>query len=445
MSRVRTTLAVLFVVLVGGAVAYLAYLARPRPRPPLAASGTIEAEMLAVASELGGRVARVAVAEGDTVRFGQVLFVLDDTLLQAQYEQAQAAVEAARAQQALAEAQLRVAQTQYEWTRQQAHQAAAEVRWQAWHADAPDPFQLPLWYFTRAEEQAAAESEVQAAQQALQEAQDNLAHLQETLVAADLRAAESALAQARAEFLAAQAVLEQARQQNDPTLEEQAQKRYDAAQNALEAAQAEYERILTQQQAQDLLEARAQVAVAQARYDTARDRWYALLWGDDSPQVRLAAAQLEQAKATLAQAQAAVAQAEANRRALEVQMDKLTVRAATDGVVTAINLREGEVIRPGVAVLTLGQLDRLTITVYIPEDRVGELRLGQRATLTVDAFPGETFYATVTRIADRAEYTPRNVQTVEGRKTMVFAVELSIDDPTGRLKPGMPADVRFEE
>ncbi len=445
MSRLRQALAALFVLVVVAAVAYLAYLARPQPRPPLTASGTIEAEDLAVAAELGGRVAQVRVAEGDTVRAGQVLFVLDDALLQAQYDQAQAALDAARAQQALAEAQLRVAQAQYDLTRQQAHQAAAEVRLQAWFADAPDPFDLPLWYFTRAERLAAAQAEVDAAQAALQEAQDNLAHLQDTLVAADLRTAEEALAQARAELLAAQAVLDQAQAQDDAALEDQAQKRYDAARNALEAAQAEYDRILTQQQAQDLLEARAQVAVAQERYDAALDRWYALQWGDDAPQVRLAEAQLAQAQAAVQQAAAAVAQAEANVRAIEVQMDKLTVRAPVDGVVTARNIREGEVIRPGVAVLTLGQLDRLTITVYIPEDRVGDLRLGQRATLTVDSFPGETFHATVTRIADRAEYTPRNVQTVEGRKTMVFAVELRIEDPTGRLKPGMPADVAFEE
>jgi HlyD family secretion protein len=47
------------------------------------------------------------------------------------------------------------------------------------------------------------------------------------------------------------------------------------------------------------------------------------------------------------------------------------------------------------------------------------------------------------RIADRAEYTPRNVQTEEGRRTTVFAVELMVENPQGRLKPGMPADVKF--
>ena len=63
--------------------------------------------------------------------------------------------------------------------------------------------------------------------------------------------------------------------------------------------------------------------------------------------------------------------------------------------------------------------------------------------LTVDFFPGEIFTATVVYIADQAEFTPRNVQTSEGRRSTVFAVELSLRNDAGKLKPGMPADVQF--
>ncbi len=88
---------------------------------------------------------------------------------------------------------------------------------------------------------------------------------------------------------------------------------------------------------------------------------------------------------------------------------------------------------------------QLTITVYIPEDRYGEVSLQQAAQVTVDSFPSETFDAVVTRIADRSEYTPRNVQTEEGRRSTVYAVELSVRNPQGKLKPGMPADVEFAQ
>jgi HlyD family secretion protein len=93
--------------------------------------------------------------------------------------------------------------------------------------------------------------------------------------------------------------------------------------------------------------------------------------------------------------------------------------------------------------MTLGQLDTLTITVYVPENLYGQLSLGQSASMTVDSYPGEAFIATVVHIADQAEFTPRNVQTAEGRSSTVFAIKLKIQDPGGKLKPGMPADVTF--
>jgi HlyD family secretion protein len=95
--------------------------------------------------------------------------------------------------------------------------------------------------------------------------------------------------------------------------------------------------------------------------------------------------------------------------------------------------------------MSLGDLSQLTITVYVPEDRYGQIRRGQRAIVDVDSFPGVTFDAEVTNISDHAEFTPRNVQTVEGRSATVYAVKLAVIDPEGRLKPGMPADVSFSE
>ena len=104
----------------------------------------------------------------------------------------------------------------------------------------------------------------------------------------------------------------------------------------------------------------------------------------------------------------------------------------------------GEVVMPGSGLLTMARLSDLTITVYIPEDRYGEISIGQTANVTVDSFPGENFTATVMYISGKAEFTPRNVQTVEGRKTTVFAIKLMLEDAGGKLKPGMPADVLFK-
>ncbi len=92
----------------------------------------------------------------------------------------------------------------------------------------------------------------------------------------------------------------------------------------------------------------------------------------------------------------------------------------------------------------MANLNELTITVYVPEDQYGKIKLGQQATVTVDTFPGQTFQAEVVHISDQAEFTPRNVQTVEGRSATVYAIKLKVTDPNSQLKIGMPADVTFK-
>jgi len=143
------------------------------------------------------------------------------------------------------------------------------------------------------------------------------------------------------------------------------------------------------------------------------------------------------------QAQKAVEQAQAALGLIDVQYEKLVIAAPSDGVVLARNIDPGEVVLAGATALTIGELNKITITVYLPENRYGEVKLGDKASVSVDSFPSQVFFATVTRIADQAEFTPRNVQTVEGRQTTVYAVELSMDNQAGLLKPGMPADVTF--
>ena len=143
---------------------------------------------------------------------------------------------------------------------------------------------------------------------------------------------------------------------------------------------------------------RAALAVAQERADIALDRVNALLTGADSLRVQAAAAALAQAQTNVAQAesritqaQTAIDQAQAQLALIEVQQSKLTVTAAVSGVVLSRNIEPGEVVQAGAVALRLAQLDRLTITVYLPEDRYGEVDLGETAQVDVDSFPGQTF------------------------------------------------------
>jgi multidrug efflux pump subunit AcrA (membrane-fusion protein) len=120
------------------------------------------------------------------------------------------------------------------------------------------------------------------------------------------------------------------------------------------------------------------------------------------------------------------------------------VRTPIDGVILTRAFEPGEITAAGSTMLVVGDLSVMTLTVYVPEDSYGQIDLGQEYPVTVDSFPDEVFTGRVTHIANQAEFTPRNVQTVQGRKNTVYAIRLTIDNPTLALKPGMPADVRLE-
>ncbi|MBM3136371.1 MAG: efflux RND transporter periplasmic adaptor subunit [Chloroflexi bacterium] len=137
-------------------------------------------------------------------------------------------------------------------------------------------------------------------------------------------------------------------------------------------------------------------------------------------------------------------QAQAALEALQVQLGKLTLKSPIAGLVTSRAIHVGEVAAPGATLLTIANLDSVKLTVYIPEDRIGLVKVGQQVEVQVDSFPGETFVGEVTFIANRAEFTPKNVQTKEGRVSTVFAVKVQIPNPEHKLKPGMPADAKIK-
>lgn len=120
------------------------------------------------------------------------------------------------------------------------------------------------------------------------------------------------------------------------------------------------------------------------------------------------------------------------------------IRAPIEGTVLERLVEPGEVAAPGSVVMAIGNLDLLTLTVFVPEDRYGQIFLGQDCQVMVDSYPNQVFHGKVSHIADQAEFTPRNVQTTEGRKNTVFAIRLELDPSGGKLKPGMPADVHFK-
>ncbi len=488
MKNRRIPIIVLVVVVIAVAAYYGVRAMNPAASSSaLKASGTIEATTVNISPELAGKVQEVLVDEGQSVQQGQVLFRLDGTLLQAQRQAAAAGLSVAQTAAQTAQAAYASAQAQYTAAQTAARMQARSTRLTDWSGKTPSYFDQPKWYFTQDEQIAAAQTEVQAAQAGVTSAENNLSTVVSDLKNADFVKAEQRLSEARAAYLVALQVQAEgqavgsglspdqidlnalhisipcvqtpggkycapgykvrsaiARQLPDQAdLNNAAQDAYDAANAELTAAQKAYNDLLSTQQAQDVLEARAALAVANERAQVAQDRLSALQTGDYSPQVAAAAAGLSQAQSAAQQAQDGVAQAQANVSLLDAQLAKLEVKAPLSGVVLTRNIEPGEYVAPGADALTVGQLSELTITVYVPEDRYGQIHLGQVASVAVDSFPEDSFAAKVTYISDQAEFTPRNVQTVEGRSSTVYAIKLSVSDPQGQLKPGMPADVTF--
>jgi HlyD family secretion protein len=409
----------------------------------LTASGTIETVEVNIAPEIGGKVSGVLVDEGTQVKAGDVLFKLDDTLLQAQRAVAAATLEAAQAATTTATAAVATAQANYDLAVNAARSASAAARLADWRAPDPSGYTLPGGYFSQADEIAAAQAEVDTATSDLTATRENLNTLLADQVNASFVAAEQRLSDARATSLVSQDVLARAKAADNSDLSASAQSAADDAKTELEDAQSLYDSLKDTEGAVNIINARADLSAAQERLYSAQDRLLALQYGDDSPQVAAAQAVLRQAQAAADQATVAVKQAEASLNMINVQIVKLTVSAPVDGTILTSALQPGEIVAPNSVAMTLGRLDTLTITVYVPEDLYGELSLGQQANMTVDSFPGETFNAVIIHIADQAEFTPRNVQTVEGRSSTVFAIKLQVQDPGGKLKPGMPADVEF--
>jgi len=278
-----------------------------------------------------------------------------------------------------------------------------------------------------------------AAKADLDEEKASLEKILNDKASAGFLTAEKRLANAEASFLIADQVLTQATNAKDKEeLQDFAQDQYDTAKTELDSAQSNYDRLLTTQAAKDVLEGRARVRVTQERYDRALDYYNSLLSGDQSLQVKVAESNVSQAEAGLKQAQAALS-------VIDVQLEKTIVKAPVDGIILARNIEVGETIAPNAVVLTVGQLENVNLTVYIPETEYGKVKLNVKVSIQVDSFPDETFTGTVVYISDQAEFTPRNVQTMEGRRTTVYAVKIDVPNPDLKLKPGMPADVTFEE
>jgi multidrug efflux pump subunit AcrA (membrane-fusion protein) len=443
----------------------------------LTASGFIEADEVEVGAELGGRIVAIYADEGDSVSREQILVRLDDSLLVSQIGVAQADLALAQATLDQAKAGVRpetLKRAQEEVAQAKAAQDAALVAWQDSLALLEDPQELELALLTvrgqlgvlTVQEQQA-QALANAGQAARTLADDSIQVLQsfephdkwvligqyevgqvppEIPLPPDLLDGEYLLGKYKIVVqdgtitVYVLVTVEVPADLLGKAEEEQVAATFrswtawtglseaEAARRGVESLLTE----LTRQKAQPLtLQAQADAAeseyrVAAAAVVLAESQVEGLRLGATPQQVREAEAQVEIARAAL--------------QALQVRRELFVLKAPISGLVLDRAVHAGEVALPGLPILTIADLDHLTLTVYVPENQVGQIVVGEAVSVSVDAYPDRAFPGTVTAVGSQAEFPPRNVQTHEERVSMVFACTISLANTGGALKPGMPAD-----
>ncbi|HWX33610.1 MAG TPA: HlyD family efflux transporter periplasmic adaptor subunit [Steroidobacteraceae bacterium] len=342
----------------------------------VALSGRIEGDDSAVAPKTGGRILEIRVREGDIVKVGDVIAILDDEQVRAREQAARAALAQAEAQARSASAQMAVLQEQLHGDQLLTEQSKVDV-----------------------------DGRVRQAEADLAAAQADLAEHQ---AAYDLalfdRDAYTKLAQSGAvserQGKQAAALAEQ-----DAAAVAAGKRRVEAAQGALTAAQAN----VANPSIRGSLAAGVERQLAQQE------------------------AQVASATASIAQAKAQLTEAQANRQ-------DLTVTAPFAGTVITRAAEPGEVVQAGTAIITLLDLGKVYLRGYVPEGQIGKVALGQLAHVFLDSNPQQALDASVTRIDPQATFTPENTYFRDDRVKQVVGVKLQLKQGIGFAKPGMPAD-----
>ena len=140
------------------------------------------------------------------------------------------------------------------------------------------------------------------------------------------------------------------------------------------------------------------------------------------------------------QARAVMHQADKELELAQLNLDRCQLFAPAAGHVLSKSREAGEMVQPGTTIVTIGDLSHPWVNVYVGERDLGKIWLGMKAYVSVDSFPDKPFPGKVTFVSDRAEFTPKNIQTPDERVKLVYRVKVEVETRDQALKPGMPAD-----
>lgn len=376
-KKMARIIPVLVILLTAAILVWWLFLRQP-PIPPnvIAVSGRIEGDDSAVAAKTAGRIRDITVREGDQVKAGQIIAVLDDEQSRAREEQARSAVNQAEARVARAKDQIAVLQAQFEQSRIGINQARVDAQGRVSQAEA---------------QVAAAEASLAQAQAGYEQARYDVEKFTKLVKQGD--ASERTGEQARTTAEAQAAVVAAARKQ------------VAAARGALLVARAN----LANPAIRSSQTAAVERQIVQAQTD-----------------IKAAQADAERARAQLAESRA--------------NSSDLQIVAPFDATVATRSAEPGEVVAPGTPIVTLVNLGAVYLRGFVPEGEIGRVKVGQPARVYLDSDPRKPVDAVVSRVDPEASFTPENTYFRDERVKQVFGVKLQITGAVGFAKPGMPAD-----
>jgi HlyD family secretion protein len=376
-SRLIIALPVLLILIAAGVLVWWFLIRQPPvPRNLIVLSGRIEADDSTVATKVSGRIRDIRVREGDTVKAGDVIALLDE-------EQATAREEQARSVAQQADTRVTRSQEQIAVLSEQLKQANITV------------------------------------EQARQDAEGRV------------RQAEGQVATAEANLSQAQATYEQTRYDFE---------RFTRLARTGDVSDRQREQAKTNAEAQAAVVESTRKQVNAARGNLTAARANLKNPSIRSSQAAAIQKQIQQAQTDVAAAQADADRARAQLKETQANRSDLTVVAPFDGVVATRVAEPGEVVAPGAAIVTMFDMSKIYLRGFVPEGDIGRVKLDQPAHVYLDSNPRVAVDAYVSRIDPEASFTPENTYFRDERVKQVVGVKLTIKTPNGAAKPGMPAD-----
>jgi HlyD family secretion protein len=356
-------------------------------------SGRLEGYETDIGAKVAGRIESVAVREGDEVHKNQVIVQLDDAEIQAQLQGAAARLDSMKKEEEQARLQINLLQSQILENQLNLQQAQGDAKGQIFQA-----------------ESSVASSQAQL-DQAIAQAEQAKSELKLTQINRD-----------RYDKLVADGAV--TKQQFD-----QAQTSFETASATLKSRQAA------------VASARKLVNSAQGQLTQAQSTGL-------NPSIRNAQlaglrTQLAQTRLKLAAAQANVANAKASQQETKSKIADLKVISPIEGVVVSRSVEPGAVVTTGKTLLTVINPNTVYLRAFIPQGEIGKLRVGQKAQVFLDSAPKQPLSAKIAAVDTQASFTPENIYFQQDRVKQVFGVKITIDNPGGLAKPGMPADAEI--